>query len=167
MIYQQRLFQNGSTLVEFILYIGLSMMMVVLFSGVAIGVLESKERTGLLAEINYNSTLVSNKIVTAVKEAEAISLPASGSPTDTLSLQTTNPDTNQTIFYLSEGGLFMKEGIDEARRLTTSSVVVTNLVFEYTSYENTPASVQVDMNIAAATNLSTEYKFKTDVQTRK
>lgn len=167
MVYKKRQFQKGFTLIEFILYIGLSMMMVVLFSGVAIGVLESKEKTGSLAEINYNSTLLFNKINTAVKEAEAINLPVSGSPIYTLSLQTTNPDTNPTIFYLSEGGLFMKEGINEDIQLTTADVIVADLIFEYISYENAPASVQVDMDIAAATNLNTEYKFKTDVQIRK
>lgn len=160
-------FMKGFTLIEFLLYIGLTMMMLVLFSGVAIEILESKEKTGSLMEVHYNSERIFNKIITAVQESEAVAAPTADIPTDILSLQTNNPDTNPTVFDIFEGSLRMKEGTSEAVLISTPSVVVSDISFEYTSYENTPGSVQIKMNISVPSNPNTKYSFQTTARIKK
>jgi len=121
--------QKGFSLIEFLLYMSLSMVMLALLGGIGINVLQSKEKDKALEEIQYSVPYVMMILGTRIEQAEQVILPEVGEVSSTLSLQTRNPDTNPTTFDVFEGKVRMQEGEHEPVIISTSGILVENLAF--------------------------------------
>lgn len=138
---------KGFTLLEFLLYISLVGIILLVAGAIGLNVLFGKAKLGAIEEVSQNARFTIEKIADRVRNAEAINSPAQGASASTLSLQMANAGQNPTVFDLSGGVARIKEGAGATTDLTSNEVTVTALQFSNISYTDTPGTVRIQMTI--------------------
>jgi len=137
--------QKGFTLIEFILYIGIVGIVLLVVGAIGLNVLFGKAKLTAIEEVSQISRFTMEKIADGVRNAQAINSPAQGASASALSLQMASSSKNPTVFDLSSGVVRITEDTGSAVDLTSSEVVVTNLQFSNISYPGTPGTVRIQM----------------------
>ncbi|MBI4947969.1 hypothetical protein HY844_00185 [Candidatus Berkelbacteria bacterium] len=129
--------KKAFTLVELLLYLGVSAV-VLLSSSLFLGtILESRIKNQAISEVDLQGKQVTDLITQSLRESVSINSPTSGNSANSLSFNTPTASLNPTIVSLSGGAIHLKEGSGAEISLTNSRVVVTELSF--TSMSNSPA----------------------------
>lgn len=140
---------SGYTLPEFLIYIAIVGVLVVAVSGVVFTLLNGRAKLTATGEANQNSRAVIDRIALAVRNADAITVPAAGATGTSLVLQTSSSSTNPTRFSLVSGMVQMREGSSATSTLTADEITVRSLVFRNLTATGTPGTIQIEMAVSS------------------
>lgn len=138
---------HGATLIEILLYIGLTSIMILGITSFAHTVLQSKIRAQVINSVEQQGLFVMQMITQTIRNAENINNPAQGLTDTSISLNVVNSSNDPTIFNLSNGAINIKEGAVAPIPLTNSRVMASNLTFQNLSRPNTPGTVQIQFTL--------------------
>lgn len=138
---------EGFTLVEFILYIGIVGIVLLVAGAIGLNVLFGKAKLMTIEEVSQNARFALERISERVRNAEAINSPAPSTSASTLSLKMASSTQNPTIFDFSHGVIRITEGAGSTVNLTSSEIIVTNLQFSNISYPNTPGTLRIELRL--------------------
>ncbi len=143
--------QSGFTLIEFLLYLSLTVGMLLILSSIGAAVLTSRMKANDLEEIQYNAEFVHEKIRSIVSSAESVVAPLSGVASNSLTLEMSDTAKNPTVIDVYEGSIRIKEGANESVLLTNNVVSVTDVLFTHTAHEGSvPPVIGIEMSIGPA-----------------
>ncbi|PCI19707.1 hypothetical protein COB64_03275 [Candidatus Wolfebacteria bacterium] len=138
---------KGFTLLEFLIYIGLVSIILIVFGAIALNVFSSEAKLSAIEEVSQNARFTMEKIATSVRNAEVINNPDQDMSASSLSLQMADTVQNPTIFNLLDGVVTITEGIGSPVNVTSSEVNVSELIFSNLSYSATPGTVRIQMTV--------------------
>lgn len=121
---------RGFTLIELLLYVSLSGIILLSVSIFMASLLEARVKNQTIATVEQEGAQVMEVINQAVRNATAINSPATGTSAVLLSINTTIPANNPTIFDLASGTIRIKEGAGSAVPLTSNRNIVSGLNFQ-------------------------------------
>jgi hypothetical protein len=107
----------------------------------------SRVNNQITLEVNNQGNQAIRIITQSIRNATSIDTPSVSSSTPSLSLTTLVSNNNPTIFSISNGILFMTEGLNSPIALTNDNVVVSNLIFSNMSNPSTLGSVKVRVTL--------------------
>ncbi len=139
--------KKGFTLVEFLLYLSIFATILSLAGGFLWNIIFGNIKSGSYQEVQQNGRFALLKISQEIKRATGINSPSIGSSSNTLSLEMASPSLNPTTFDVADGKLRITQGISGPYELTSDSVTVTNLQFTNLSYQNTPGTIRIEINV--------------------
>ncbi|MEW6617313.1 MAG: prepilin-type N-terminal cleavage/methylation domain-containing protein [Patescibacteria group bacterium] len=152
---------RGFTLVELLLYVGLSAVLVVAVSVFLSMLLGSRIKNQAIGEVEQQGLQVMQIITQTIRNADLINSPSIGTNAPSLSLNTTVPSNNPTIFDLSGGAIRLTEGAGAAVSLTNSRITASNLTFQNLSRPSTPGTLRIQFTLSYKNpNNVNEYDFQ-------
>ncbi len=137
----------GFTLIEFLLYMTISVVMIVLIGTIGITVISGNVKAQALEEVRYNAEFAMEKMMIAVHAAESITVPEPWTSSNTLVLVNEDAALNPTIFGVSEGKVYQKVGSLEPQFLTSERTVVGELVFRNVSFSEGGDTLQIVLTV--------------------
>jgi Tfp pilus assembly protein PilV len=164
MLLNDKLNQQGFTLIEILLYLSLSVVMVSLIGGTGVSVMANLSSAKAEEELQYNSQFVSEKIRSMMQEAESIEIPERGSASTTLVLRSSEPARDPVVFSVQEGRLQVKEGDGPLKFLSGAGTEVSGHEFHNVSSSNGDGSVRLVLPMAVVNN-SNVFKASTTLYT--
>lgn len=144
--------EEGFTLMEFLIYIGIVVFMMTNLTLAAMNVMFGRVKVTAMESVSRNGSFAMEKINYAIRNAEAINSVGSSS----LELAMPSSKNNPTTFGLSNGSITMQEGTQSQVLLTTSKVNVTGLNF--TQIPGKAVQVEMTVEFANPQNMK-EYEF--------
>lgn len=144
--------ERGSTLVEFIIYVGL--IGVVLTTAVMLmaEMLRAQAKSGALAEASRHARFGMSRILAEIREADSLNVGAStfGTNPGTLSLATASGGTNPTVFVVAGGALTVQQGAGSPVTLTGSNVTVDDFTVTNLSVNGRTQVVRVRLTVSSS-----------------
>lgn len=137
----------GFTLIEFIIYIAIVAVILVLMIGFLWNIISGNIKETSYQEVQQNGRFVLTKINQEIKKATGIENPGLGASSTVLSLSMADPFLNPTTFYLANGNLMIIQGLGQPYELTSDQVTVSSLRFTNLSYQDTPGTIRIEMTI--------------------
>ena len=144
--YLQR--QQGFTLVELILYIGITAMVMLTLAAFAGLLLQSRLKNMTISEVDQQGIQAMQIMTQTIRNAPTVNTPTLGSTATNTSVTATDSAKSPTVFSLSGGSIQMQEGVSQAVPLTTSKVVVSNLTFKNVSRATNSASLKIQYTVS-------------------
>ncbi|MFA9288628.1 MAG: type II secretion system protein J [Weeksellaceae bacterium] len=139
--------KSGFTLVEILLYLGISTVIISTASFFIISMLQTQARNRVASQVETQGVQVLQQITQAVRNARQINTPAAGVTATSLSVQTVTPATNPTVFNLNNGILQLTAGAGAATALHSNTVTASNVQFINLSRASTPGSVKMQFTL--------------------
>jgi hypothetical protein len=149
---------KGFTLVEFLLYIGIFIMIFVFTMGFFWNIIFGNIKETNYQEVQQTGRFVLLKITQETKKAILINSPAFGFSSSTLSLSMKNSSLNPTVLDSFNGKIRIKIGNSIYYDLTSNRVKITNLKFTNVSYPLTPGTIKIEMTLE-----SVDPKYKNSI----
>ncbi len=141
---------KATTLVEIILYF--SLVGVFLYAGMifAIQILKANSLTSTVSEWQANWQTVSERIISAIQEAESVDVNASvfNNLEGVLVLNMPDPLESPKRFYLDEGNVYYQEAGGVAVRMNSEAMIFEQLEFERMSFNQAPDHIIIDATVA-------------------
>jgi hypothetical protein len=139
---------KGFTLIEFLLYLGIFVIVLVLTSGFLWNMIFGNIKVSAYQEVQQNGSFALTKLTQEVKKALAINSPLPGTTSNSLSLAMASSTLDPTIFDVAGGQLRISSGSPpDFQYLTSYQVVVTDLQFTNLSYQDKPGTVRIEMTL--------------------
>ena len=132
---------SGTSLVEIILYVGLTATILLGISVLIATALESRVRSQVVNEVESQGLIAAQIISQSIRNAIAINSPIVGSSSSTLSLRMNAAPINPTIYTIATGTLQITEAANPPIALTNSKIQVTALNFSNLSHPGTPGVI--------------------------
>jgi len=151
--------RRGFTLIELILYVALAAAMILSVSVFLSAMLQSRVRNQTVSEVEGQGIQVMQRILQAVRSSEAVNSPEAGLSDSSLSLDVLTSVLDPTVFDISLGSIRMQEGSEDPIPLTSSRVIVTDLIFRNLSRSGTPGIIRVQFTL---THLNQEGRYEYD-----
>lgn len=150
----------GFTLVELLLYVGISSAILLATSIFLSVLLESRVKNQTISEVEQQGVQVMQLITQTVRNADLINIPTIGASGASLSVNNSLASTTPTVFDLSGGVIRIKEGTNAVINLTNSKVTVSNLSFFNLSRTSTPGVVKIIFTLSSVNPSGrNEYSF--------
>jgi Tfp pilus assembly protein PilW len=140
--------KQGFTLIELLLYISLSAVMLFATTQFLFVLVETRIKNQTIAEVDQQGIMVLQSIMQAVRDAEGIIAPATTTDGIFLSLMTSDPNTNPTIFDEVEGVMRITEGSEDPVPLTNERVTVSDLTFSNPARAGTRGMIRIEFTLA-------------------
>lgn len=140
--------ERGFTLIEFLLYITLSVGMVLLLGGIGIAVLKSNLKGASLEEAHYDAEFALETIQRTTKGAEGIMSPEPGTASTTLILAM-EEGSDPVSFRAVDGVLYMTQGEGVPEPVAGMHSNVSEITFHNVSTDMVRQAVRIEMTIAA------------------
>lgn len=123
---------SGFTMIELLIYVAFMSIMATVFVNFALDIAGSAQKARVRQEVQQNARLAMDRMLQEARATEGLNVGGSvfGSHPGILSLATSVPATNPTVFDVSGGVLRMTQGVSSPVTLTASNLQVSNLVFE-------------------------------------
>ncbi len=131
--------EKGFTLIEFLIYIGITVFLMTSITLSAINVLNAQAKMSSMERVSHSAEVTINIITHTVQNAQGVES-ISG---DAISLTVSEIHKNPTQFYLDNGRIMIKRGDDDPGPITGERVEVTALSFDNPS----PKMIEVTMTI--------------------
>lgn len=138
---------EGFSLIELILYIGITSTVLMAISLLLFQTFGSRARQQVISEVDQQGAQVMRLVTQALRNAETINAPLLGASAAALSIHMLNPSIDPTVVDLSSGIIRMTEGAGAVTALTNSRVTATNLQFQNLSLSNTPGTVRLSFTL--------------------
>jgi len=147
---------KATTLVEIMVYFAILSVFLTAAMSFALQIVNISELSSRIYELEAESTFVEEKMKTAIVSAESIDVASSVFDSDTgaLSLNVNLAAKSPTIFSLSSGQLFMKEGAGLPQALHSSLLQVSSFRIHRITYDKTPDQLVVDLQFLTPSDLA-------------
>jgi hypothetical protein len=170
---KQILDNKGTSLLEIAFYF--IIVAVVLFASMsfAIQTIDITKQSENLHELQTNIDFMSQQIVSVVRTADSIDDGNSLFDNDEgkLSLNVSDSGKSPTKFYVSDGDIYTKEGLNSEIKINSESIKCTLLRFQKVTYPKAPDQIVIDATFEPANTLTTKFEqtlsFHTSVSLRK
>jgi len=139
--------QKGFTLIELLLYVSIVGAVILSISVFLSLLMQSRVKNQTIAEVEQQGIQVMQIITQTGRNAEAITSPAIGSSSVSLTLDVVTVAKDPTVFDLSGNAIRIKEGTGSAIALTNSRVTASNLTFKNLSRTGTPGTVRIQFTL--------------------
>lgn len=141
---------KGFTLLEFILYFGLIILVIGSITSFSIDVVKARSKTLVIAEVEQNMRFGLQRILRTVRQASKLNAGASTFDSDAgvLSVDMPSASNTPTVFDLSGGSLRVKEGAAAAAPLTSPLVTVVKLRFAKDNLSGNNDAVTAEITVA-------------------
>jgi len=150
----------GFTLVELILYIGLSSILLLVISLFLTTMLSARVKQQTISEVDEQGLQIMQIITQNIRNAEAVNSPTPGNSDSTLNLSVLDASKNPTIFNLNQNTLQIKEGSESNINLTNSKIDLSSLNFENLSRDGTPGMIRISFEMSYKNETSRqEYNY--------
>lgn len=116
--------RSGFTLLEMIIYIGITAVVVVSLMNIMITVFETRERTENVSEVQQSARLVMDRITNTLTYATDVEISSDGDL-----ITTKAGEQSPVVFSVRNRMLFVQRGSQAAKQLTPDTIQVTNLQF--------------------------------------
>ena len=150
--------KRGVTLVELLLYVGISSSILLLASLLLASILEARVKNETVAEVEGQGRFVMELIVRAARNSRSITAPVPTATGASLTLNVVSTSQNPTVFSLSSGTIRITEGAGAPISLTNARVAASALLIENRSRAGTPGTVRISFTLARV-NLSGRNEF--------
>ncbi len=123
--------RHGFTLLEYILYIGLSAAILVAMLRGSLLLIRTRDKLSTLQPIQEELRFTSRILTRTIRNAISINTSTStfGSDNGVLSVTLSDPTVSPTIFTLQNGFILMQEGGGSPLALTSSKIIVEQMKF--------------------------------------
>ncbi len=138
---------QGFTLIEFIVYIAIVVVILVVSLQFGWEIIFGNIKAQAQREVQQNLRVAMEKMARIIEEASSINSPAPGNSAGSLSLEIADLNRNPTVFEVVNGKLYLRTGVEEPYELTNNRVKVSNLQFTNLSYPDNPGVIQVKLKI--------------------
>lgn len=138
---------SGFTLLELLLYIGISSTVLLAISLFLSTILSSRVKNMAISEVEGQGVFVADTITQVVRNATTINVPTIGANGSSLSVATVSSDTSPTVFDLSSGVIRMTEGVGSVAALTNSRVTASDFSITNLSRSGTPGIVRITFTL--------------------
>ena len=139
--------KQGLTLIELLLYVSITSIMLLITSLFLLTLLQSRIKNQTIAEVEQQGLQVMQIITQTARNAEAITSPAIGASSSSLTLDVVTGGSDPTIFDLSVGVISIKEGTGSTVPLTNSRITASVLNFQNLSRVNTPGIIRISFTL--------------------
>lgn len=140
----------GFTLIEFLLYMALSVTMIVLIGSIGITVIQGNIKARAQEEVRYNAEFIIETILATAREAESADGPLVGASSTVLTLTREDPAKNPTMFGVQSGRVYIREGAEEPVLVSGEDTVVTALTFTNVSFPQGGSTLRIELELEAA-----------------
>lgn len=141
--------RSGYTLVEFLIYIGISAILMLVCTDIVFTLLSGKAKLGAVQEVSQNGRNAMERMRLAIRNANAVTTPSDGATSTNLVLQMPAPSTNPTIFALQNGVITMQEGTGASTSLMANNVTVPSILFRNLSTSTAPDAIRIQMTVSS------------------
>ena len=151
----KKLLKTGATtLLEIVIYFTIFGVILLVSTTFAIQILNVNKLSSNFNEVQSNISLVSNKVIAAIQEADSIDVANSVFDNDqgALTLIMPTPALSPTKFYLSSNNLYMVQGIGTPEKLNSTITEFNILRFHRVSYPKSRDQVVIDIRAGVAAN---------------
>ncbi len=138
---------HGFTLIEFLLYMAISVTMVLLIGSIGIGVLKSNLKGQAQEEIRYDAEFLLQRVRATVRDAESVDAPSLGTASSSITLIMEDASKDPTRIHLREGSVYLQEGTGTEYRIAGEDTLVTALTFTNMSYPDGGNTVRIELSI--------------------
>ncbi len=151
-------FSQGFTLIEMLVYTAIFAVMVSALAAFMATLSQSRLRSQAAMEVNEQGAEVLRVITQNLRNATAINSPIVGAAASSISINTLTASTTPTTFALSNGVIYMTQGVNPALALTNNRVSASNLSFVNLSRASTAGAAKVSFSLTAVSS-STQAQY--------
>ncbi len=138
---------KGFTLLELLLYMGISVTMLAVLASIGITVLESKAKAHAEEEMHYTAAFVMEKVQRAVDRAVSIHTPEMGTTSSSLTLHMEDASNDPTVFEVLDGIMRMTEGEGEPQPISGAGVRVPVFSVSNVTGEHGAGTLRIELQI--------------------
>lgn len=139
--------QAGFTLIEVLLYLAVSSFILFSVSSFVVASMRARAESQVIAEVEQQGERLMQVMAASVRSSRGINSPVVGASGASLSVFTTVPATNPTVFGLSSGNITITEGAGGAVALDNTLVTVSGLTFTNVSRPSTPGTIRIQFTL--------------------
>ena len=155
--------QNGFTLFETIISVGLLLIIVGSLGGFVVSLQNARSQIASTQEVDANLRMTLDVIGERIRRAQSVDTGTSTFDADPgiLSLAMADPAVDPTVFRLNQdnGILEMQEGASIPVAITSSEVSVSNLIFSLQSPSGEPETIGIALTIESASSSDSYASF--------
>jgi type II secretory pathway pseudopilin PulG len=139
---------NGFSLIEVLFYVSMLSVFILVLSTFW-GTLQDVQLKGrAMNTVSTEAAFMLNKITQSIRNASSITAPLPGSSANSLTLASTTPTENPTIFDLNNGNVRISSGASPYTNLNSPWVTVTNLTFTNLTGANAKGVIRIQMTVS-------------------
>ena len=141
---------RGITLLEMLLYVSIVTGLLIMSGIVAMNVVFGKARILAFEEVGENARSSFHHVENGLNDAAAMTVPALGEASSTISFRMSDPDLDPTVFRVEDGVLTMQQGAYGKVAITSSAVRIANVLFSNVSFASSSAqTLRVEMTLSS------------------
>ena len=151
-------------MVETLVAIAIMSLLVVSAVSLLVNTAKNEKRNRAITEVEYQASAIIYEITQSIRNANAITSPASAGATSTsLTLALTSvPAENPTIFSFSSPTITVSRGGGGGRVISSNMIEVTSLVFQNISATSTKGAIRISLAVKSANpNNEPELEYST------
>ena len=150
----------GFTLIEVLLYVSIAGILLTGITTFFLITVQARTKYQTISEVENQGSQVVNLIAQTIRNGTALTTPPANSSAASISITTAVASTTPTIFDLSGGTVRITEGANTAAPITSSRVIVSNLVFYNLTRTNAPSSIRFQFTLSSVNPANkNEYEF--------
>lgn len=138
---------KGFTLIEIMIYIALTAMLMVALSSFLNMTLESQVKVDTMNNVENNGWRAVSYIDQTIRNSTGITSPTEGQSVSTLTLTMADASKNPTVFSITDGQLYIQEGIGDPVSLLPVNVIISNLTFTNAATSGMPALIRYEFDL--------------------
>lgn len=152
--------KKGFSLLELLLYVSISGIIIFSTSLYLSTFLESKVKNQTIREVEQQGDFIMQIIQRSIRNGTLINSPTIGLSSASLSLETSDINTNPTIFDINNGIIQIREGSQASIPLHNTRIEASSLIFYNLSSSPSPGIIKVEFTLNAVnTSGRIEYTF--------
>lgn len=158
--------QSGFTLLELLLYLGISSIIILATSALVQVIFEARIKAQTVTEVEQQGQQAMQLMTQILRNGNGLTTPASGASSASLTATVPTGTLSPTVMDLSGGQIRIKEGTGAATPITNSKVSVTGLTFKDLGPSTSTSSVQIKFTISYLNNSGkNEYSYSKNYET--
>ncbi len=139
--------KKGFTLVELLLYVGLSAILLLVISLFLTTMLAARAKQQTITEVEAQAMQMMQIITQSIRNAEGINSPLAGESASTLSLSMSDAQNNPTDFNMNQNTLQITEGSQSSINLSNTGIHITNFTVQNLSRNDTSGLVRISFDV--------------------
>lgn len=139
--------QQGFTLIELMLYIGILSIFIIVVSQFMYIFVRSQAKNQVISEVEQQGQQMMNLITQTLRNSQSVSSPTKGNTDSSITVDVFDVASDPTIFALSGTVLQITQGANLPMSLSNSHILVSDLEFENVSKGKGPTTIKVNFTI--------------------